>query len=886
MRGHQDFKAFLREKYEAGKALVDHPDPKLREQRKDRDEPRIRFWTAMKYPSFKERVKREFAAWNQQMEQQRPRAEVGRPITNIAGLRRGDFFQGPYRGQRYKVLRFTRGGSAVVTKVDRHGRPFKDATAIFSPAVFRKRPFRLLKELKRDDVSFDDAKNYVDKHLGHPPDDVSTRDKYRGWLDKEFRKDPDSPYYGVDKEEPEHEKRLKEQIGKILEEHGVGEDWRWKSPSRARVGQRVLDIRQLEAGDFVQWGRHNYKVDKIEDDAVKLKRYLDNGREDLFGHRQIDANKLKRDRHDPLIRIDPVVRPKPSFDEFKKFMDEHVGFAPRGQDTRDKYRNWLLSQAHYATDSPYGDLGNDEHEHKRLLENQIDKLLEERGVGASWTWQPPPRVEAGGRVYNFQQLQEGDSFRDNGGVLWKVVSIEDNGDTLRAVQFNMGRPSRRGTFRLYNLRHDKLHRIDPIQRNTVKMSEAFLYANDYANDSGREVKGYDDYREWLIDIFTKGFAKSPYYALGDDEDAHQKTFKQHIDSILKDRGIGKDWKWKAPPLVELPANTDWERVHDAVRRAVLEGEVVHHPGAPKGKLDKHLGGGIGDADIRRMRDPSGKERDYVFKQKAKERGDVRIGTPTGTLHLREGAAYGIDRLLGEGTIVPPSLSDGTGSYQEVVKAKDWQAQWSPLGVSTAKLIEHPDVQRLLFFDDLIGHEDRHYKNVMFSWKDPQGPKTADNLQLHAIDNGFSLAGFDDKNSPQDMILQRESILPFKSTVYEKVLRKMSPELHKKIKALKIEDVLRNMVETGLKDKSGLRALAVRLRSMQDNPEVLGPFITKAKASRRTRLAKHQVGRQNWHWLAGKDPEKLFRDHTSLPPKETMQQIDRQIEDALAAAKTP
>jgi len=883
MKGQQDFKAFLREKYEDGKALVDHPDPKLREQRRDRDEPRIKFWTAMKYPSFKERVKREFAAWNQQMEQKRPRAALGERVRDIAQMRRGDFIQHGLHGQRYKVLRFTAKGSVVLAEVDTRGRPTSDRVRRMTPSTVRKERLRRLDELKRDEVSSDDVKKFVDGHLGHPPSSIDSRDAYRAWLDKNLRENSKSPYHRLGEDEPEHEARLNEQIDKTLEEIGVGDDWKWEAPPRARVGERIRHPKQLEAGDFVQQRGLKYRVKKVtDDDQIKLVYIDENGRPFGYGNREIGLDTLQDEYTPAYKRVETVERPRPTIDEIKKFVDDHIGFPPSDVDSQAKYRKWLDEQLRETKKSPYLGLDDeDELEHKALLKKQVDEILEDRGVGKSWKWAPPPPVQVGERVHHPAQLQVGHFFRERGGHGWKVISFEPDGLSFKAVRIGSnGRPDgAHMTFNARELGRRTYDRTDPIQRPAVSRDDAARFAANSAADPGRAANDYDSYRAWLMDKFLNS-AGSPYYQVADDEKTHQRTLEQHVDSILKDRGIGKDWKWKGPSLVEFPADVDWARAHDAVRRAVLEGVVVRHPEAPRGRMDKMLGGGAGDAEIRRVRDASGKERDYVFKRLENEPAVYRQGTPV--LHTREAAAYGIDRLLGDGTVVPPTASDGTGSYQQFVEADDWGMLWSPGGIRDEDLASHPDIQRMLFFDDLIGHEDRHFRNVMYSWKDPTGPKTADNLQIHAIDNGFSLADFDEKRKKEQMVLQRDRILPFRPKVYEDVLRKMPPELHEKFKALKVEDVLRNMVESGIKDKGALRALAVRLRSLQDNPEVLAKFIDQASPNPNRQLTKHQSGRQEWHWMAGKHPEDLLRDHTSLDPKETLREIDAQIKAALSA----
>ena len=314
-------------------------------------------------------------------------------------------------------------------------------------------------------------------------------------------------------------------------------------------------------------------------------------------------------------------------------------------------------------------------------------------------------------------------------------------------------------------------------------------------------------------------------------------------------------------------------------------------------------GGANGAVKRRMKLPDGSEHDFVYKAISKEKAHHRIGIPL--LAIREEASYEIDRLLGDGTVVPASVAvmsgtDGGGSYQAFVPgAISFYGDGSELqgkrleGISTKDLIRHPHVQRMTVLDALLGHEDRHGGNVMFSWKDPKGPKTANNLQIHAVDNGYALAEGHKKAGGNTFSIRD----PWSATIdwrdpdkledrwdiQKKILSKIPEALHKQMKQVDPADVAKAMVKSGIKDASAIRAALVRLVVLQDNPEALKPFIRRRRSDPPQwgpqADSSAVKGQEDWQNMSHRDPEKLIRDHTDLP-ENTLMNIRNMAKKAL------
>ena len=1015
MRRTRDFKEFVREIYQAGKADIPHPDPKRRLKK-----PTVKFWTAMKYDTFKAKVKKEFAAWRAKAEAGRPRAEVGAKVSAISELRVGDFVKGNYRA-RYKVIKRTP-KAAILVHVDEHGRPKDDKKYTWNDRRLRGWNGRLTRteELKRptDDESI---KKFLDDNFGYPPKAVDTQEKYRAWAEDRFNTHGESPFRRLGDEEKEHLKHRDEVIAKLLKDRGIGDDWKGGPPPAAEIGHRVFVPQQVQVGQFLDQNGGKYKVLEISDDVIKVDRVdakgIPRGRIEEFDRWHLE--------HYQNRRIDEIKRPIPSWEEAKKFADDEIGYPEREVGDQQQYREWLDQAFREKSDSPFRQLGKDDKELKELLAKQIEKVLSARGIGKGWKWEPPPHAEIGQRVRDPYQVHRGDFIQDERGNGYRILDVSDQG-ALKVLQVNVntGRPTGRPTE--FDKKHfasgyRKYTRIDEIKRPDVSLSAVQEYINVVGFPLKKDANSYDEYRAWVKNKLIEK-STSPFYQLAEDETEHQKKLEKYLDAILKERkidpnwewtpppeldigakvadpmqlrvghiiqrkdrdygfrivaindddsvevvgvdkngrpngdnrqfgkytfennpytrveplqrqippekdlrefananfehpprdvgdqdayrdwmreqfltnrespyvglaeeegehkksleklitslmsarGIGKDWKWKSPPIVSLPANKGWEQDHDVLRDIVLKGKSVR-----PAREDPPLGGGGVNGGVRRRMKLGDKEQDYAFKSSKKEKGHYRSGTPSGTLHLREQAAYGLDRILGDGVVVPPTVSDGTGSYQSFVDgAQNWGG--GDRGKVTPKqLLRHPEVQRTILLDFLMGHEDRHSSNMMFSWADPKGPKTIDNIRFHAIDNGYAFASPEDKHGPNDFVVRH----PWDNEVVEGIAKRIPDELHDQLKKVDIGEALKAVAGSGIKNRGALRTTGVRIRALQANPEVIGKIMKEKGLDARE-------AQQEFHWLASSDPAKLFQEYSGLPTS-ALDDINRQVDAALA-----
>lgn len=358
------------------------------------------------------------------------------------------------------------------------------------------------------------------------------------------------------------------------------------------------------------------------------------------------------------------------------------------------------------------------------------------------------------------------------------------------------------------------------------------------------------------------------------------------------------------PKLERPSDEGWREKDAGLLRLAREGK-------PTG-LDIPLGGDQAQngAVKRLMKLPDGTEHEFVYKASSKEKPHLRLGTPD--LGPREQAAYEIDALLGDGRVVPASamvVPEGGGrlsggAYQAFVPGaknfiEDAEGHRTLRGIRTVDLIEHPQVQRMTVLDALLGHEDRHPGNVMFSWADPQGPKTAENLQIHAIDNGYCLAESDGKRGmfEEELFDIRD---PWNATtdwrdpaavkdrwqIQKKILSELPEQLHEQLKQVKPSDVAKAMVEAGVRDAGAIQSALVRLVAMQDNRGVLGSFIGRRRDDNPHEVppvwarSAAQKGQADWHRQSHHNPGRLLHDHTDLDADEAIADIRRVVRQAL------
>ena len=361
--------------------------------------------------------------------------------------------------------------------------------------------------------------------------------------------------------------------------------------------------------------------------------------------------------------------------------------------------------------------------------------------------------------------------------------------------------------------------------------------------------------------------------------------KPPVKPVVKAPAKPKKPKKPKSDAIKIPPDEKWRERDARLLEIARDGEFDRNNDVPLGET------GVNGAVTRRMKLPDGSEHDFVFKAKSEEKGWARNGTPE--LAPREAAAYEIDQLLGDGRVVPPSLrrtGPGGGAYQAFVPGAkslyDDSEEGSTLaGIPTRDLVRHPQIQRMTVLDALIGHEDRHAGNVMFSWADPSGPKTADNLRFHAIDNGYALAETSGKEgaAEDEMFDIRDPWLASTNwresenirdrwQIQKGILSEISPELHEQLKQVDPAKMAETMVRSGIRDAGAIQAALVRLIVMQENPKVVGSFISRRKDDDLRRVpgpwaqSASVKGQKDWQRQSHLSPEKLLRDHTDLPPQ--------------------
>jgi len=827
----------------------------------------------MKYDTFKTKVKREFEAWRQEQEAQRPRAQVGDRITDLDQVRLGDFVQsGGVYGTKFKVMRRTP-RQVHLQRVSPHGHP-TGPTKKFNLARVRQKRLRRIDEIKRPDVQFEQAQAHIDSRAGHPPRDVKNKADYRAWLKRKLTEGPRAPFAGLRDDETRHQEQLKRHIDKILEDRGIAEDWKWEPPSRAQIGERVSSPLQLKAGDFIQSYGTSYKVINVDEDGDDIRVVpVDQYGRPTAGGRTFGRGYL---RDYTSTRIEAVQRPDVSYDRFKAFA-KSLGHPPREVNSRTKYKEWLENKAKLNDASPYKGLGSDEVEHTNALEKQIKKVLEERGVGPDWTWEPPKKVEIGERVRHPLELKVGDFIKDHYGGVYKVTQVNDDYLDAKGIDAR-GRPMGAVRVSTRRLRNNKYKRTEPVVRQVD-----FDRVEEFAEGLGhapRGVQNQEEYRGWLEGNLL-GDARSPYYGLSEDEGLNEKL-KEHIDKILEERGVGEDWKWTPPPPITFPATSEWKARQKELIKIAEQGQKV----GP----DRELGRDTANAPVKRLMRLDGDDHPFIFKAKYKEPGQDgssygeqisnKTGVPSGEMHNREEAAYEIDRLLGEDTIVPVTRSsgegeDGLGAYQAWIEGMQTAANAGHLldRISNEDLLRHQDVGRIMVLDVLLGHQDRHPGNLGFSWVDPYKPHTAENLRLHAIDNGYALATTEPWQEDYSWDIRE----PWPATgdrrndLVENYFKAVPDEMRQRLQNLSTKDVAKALIKSGLKDKELIMAAAVRLALLKHNPEALAKMISDSGGD-------SYMGQRQFQYQSHHKPEELLAEMDL--PASTYANIQRDVRAAL------
>lgn len=302
-----------------------------------------------------------------------------------------------------------------------------------------------------------------------------------------------------------------------------------------------------------------------------------------------------------------------------------------------------------------------------------------------------------------------------------------------------------------------------------------------------------------------------------------------------------------------PVKNPWSSLEaqDKALTMARKGEVVS---------SQSLGKKTANVTSKRRLKLGDEEGDFLWKPASGEEADLRLGIEDGTYHQREATAYNVDRLFGKGTVVMPTVSTGEGSYQAWAEGAEtlYEAGGSLEDIPTSALKKNKSLERLMVLDAVLGNEDRHANNIMVRWTGPKDDPN--NLVFDAIDNGLILADPSDKDEADHYVVR----VPWGSLATDRdspkgqdrvhmaaqMMSEISDDLHKEMRKVKIEDFVKAITSTGLKDEKAITAAAVRLVTMQEDAFALGEVIRENHNDPRKGVAQ-------FLYLSGSDPKKLL-----------------------------
>jgi hypothetical protein len=423
------------------------------------------------------------------------------------------------------------------------------------------------------------------------------------------------------------------------------------------------------------------------------------------------------------------------------------------------------------------------------------------------------RLEVGETVEHISQLREDDVLEDSnaavGGGRYRVVSIHDGYIRTREVDEN-GKDS----------------------RSTTSIPKLSL-------TSGRFKRIEDPAAE------EREKAKKREEAQAKEREERQERARERAREREKNP----------------PDSSAWAAAQEKLLDLARTGEVIH--ARPIGD-----GNNANVTSLRTLRGSDGTEHRFVWKPKTGEAKGLRHGISAGSYHQREAAAFGFDRLLGEGTVVPPTVSNGEGSYQAFEAGAqtflDVDADFPD--ISVGDLSEHPDFHRINLLDAILGNEDRHRGNIMLVADDSQ----PSGHRFIAIDNGLTLAtptkkkhaGHYVAREPWSAALASRVSYEKRDAVKERVgkavaqsTQDIDPELHARLKKVTPDAFAKALTSAGVRTPAAIAAALVRFSAIQRDPKIIGKIAKWMGAEGEN---AHLQAIQAFFYLSGKTPDKLLQ----------------------------
>lgn len=334
--------------------------------------------------------------------------------------------------------------------------------------------------------------------------------------------------------------------------------------------------------------------------------------------------------------------------------------------------------------------------------------------------------------------------------------------------------------------------------------------------------------------------------------------------ISDDIGSWDDLEPMTPPTEDEPAApAPEEPAGELAVRSKIEEEIR----TAKVLARKQIGVGVNGSEIATLETSEGEEIRGVWKAQSTDSPDLRDHIKAGTYHKREAAVSDFDALLGEGTVVPPTVARKIEGELGSLQAFDKEAvmyEKAPTKLrdmideaEIAGLAKNESARRMYLLDVISGNDDRHGQNIMYKLEDKV-------LKLVAIDNGLTF--------PEGPACR--FIFPTQSRAGFGDFLKLDDKSIEQVNKLDLATVAGMLKKNGLTEKA-IRPALVRIKALQMDPNFVEKVYKKASGFGEKRAVETFIEQ------SAKAPKKMF-DSLYIPKKQyeaALADVDAALEAA-------
>lgn len=282
--------------------------------------------------------------------------------------------------------------------------------------------------------------------------------------------------------------------------------------------------------------------------------------------------------------------------------------------------------------------------------------------------------------------------------------------------------------------------------------------------------------------------------------------------ITEEAGSYEDMEPMTPPTVEEDAAP---KEPAASAEASARADAFNQLTDATLKSTRRLGGGVNTSEIATMELPDGQEVKGVWKMAKGEEKRLRDNIVAGTYYRREAATAELDTMLGDGAVVPATVTrriDGEhGSLQMFDPAAEKYNGATAVGkavdaISKTGSENNESMRRTFLVDAISGNDDRHGGNIMFKLLGKEKKLTA-----VAIDNGLT---FPEGGACRFLFPSARST--------EKSLQsflKLDDKSVEQLARLDLAAVAKMLEKNGI-SKAGARPALVRIATLQNDRDFL------------------------------------------------------------------